>query len=75
MQKETLVVTAPAAWASYLINGDASVFDYSNDLDDEKACYELENKYGVCVDAVEVGFITSPDFGLAGDCCEYTFFL
>lgn len=32
MTIEVDTITAPAHWASYLINGDASGFDFSNDL-------------------------------------------
>ncbi len=31
---ETAIETAPAHWACYLINGDASGFDYSNTPND-----------------------------------------
>lgn len=73
-QVKTVTVTAPSHWAAYLINGDSSGFSYSNDEADEKACYEFEEKYGSCVEAVEVGFLTSNDAGtLAADCSEYTF--
>jgi hypothetical protein len=35
MPIEVTTATAPAHWASYLINDDASVFDYSNTPDDK----------------------------------------
>lgn len=76
MVSETIefsTVTAPAAWASYLINGDASGFDYYDDREDEQACYEMERVFGICVDAEDLGFVHAPDYGLAGDCCRYTF--
>ncbi len=69
----TNTVTAPAHWASYLINGDATAFSYYDDEEDEQACYALEKKYGYCVDAKEVGFKSKPDYGQAGECMAYTF--
>lgn len=70
---ELVTVTAPASWAPYLINGDASGFDFYGDEEDEKACYAMEAELGYCVGAEDAGFIESPDYGQAGDCFEYTF--
>lgn len=69
----TITVTAPAAWASYLVNGDASGFDFYGDEEDEQACYAMEAELGCCMGAEEAGFIASPDYGQAGDCAVYTF--
>ena len=73
MKLEFDTVTAPSHWATYLINGDVSTFAYSENEADEQACYELEKAMGHCVGAVNVGFTHFPDYGLPGDCCEYTF--
>ena len=70
---EFFTVTAPAAWAPYLIDGDASGFDYYDDLEDEQACYDMGCALGVCVAAEDIGFAFAPDYGLPGDCCRYTF--
>lgn len=70
---EFITVTAPAAWASYLVNGDASGFDFYGDDEDEQACYAMEAELGCCMGAEEAGFIASPDYGQAGDCAVYTF--
>ena len=76
MRIESIEVTAPEHWASYLINGDATSFDYYND-DDEQQCYNMENELSkqgyYVVDCVEHGFTHYPDYGQAGDCCLYTF--
>lgn len=70
---ELVEVTAPAAWAAYLVNGDATIFDYSQDAEDEAACYAMEEELGRCVDVSEPEFMSRPDYGMAGDCCTYTF--
>lgn len=61
--------TGPACWASYLINGDAS------GLEDEEReeCDRVTEGLGHCVDAIDVGFLSRPDYGMAGECCEYRF--
>lgn len=61
--------TAPACWAPYLINGDASGLE-DEDLEE---CNRVTVGLGHCVDAIDVGFLSHPDYGLAGDCCEYRF--
>lgn len=72
---KTITVTAPSHWASYLINGDFSVFSYSDNAEDEQACYDMEKKIGGhCVDAEDIGFVPFPDYGGKGaDCSRYTF--
>ena len=72
-RKRIVTAIAPAHWASYLINGDRSVWDYSPDPEDETACLKMEQELGWPVDCVEIGFCWSPDYGKAGECCEYTF--
>lgn len=84
MKIEIVKATAPASWASYLINGDASGLHYDVDFDDEKLeallseieafAKSLGSASGHCVDAEEVGFRHSDDAGqLPGNKCEYTF--
>ena len=77
MRIESIEVTAPEHWASYLINGDQSAFDYYNDPNDEQQCYKMEqelSKQGYyAVDCVEYGFTHCPDYGQAGQCYLYTF--
>jgi hypothetical protein len=61
--------TGPACWAPYLINGDATGLE-----DGEQAeCDRVTEGLGHCVDAIDVGFMSRPDYGLAGECCEYRF--
>ena len=76
---KTITFTAPSHWASALINGDESTFDY---YEDEKDFAEYENclasliaKYGnaMPMDCTHLGFTQSGDFGiLSGDYAEYT---
>ena len=61
--------TAPAAWASYLVNGDASGISEAEKQEIDRVAAGL----GSCVDAIECGFKWRPDYGMAGDCCEYRF--
>jgi len=72
-RKRLVTVIAPAHWASYLINGDRSVWEYMPDLEDEMECRRMEEELGSPVDCVEIGFCWNPDYGKAGECCEYTF--
>jgi hypothetical protein len=70
----TVTFTAPSAWASYLINGDASGIDAA-----EQACANaFVAQYGVPVCCDPVGFIKMHDayhiLPLGADCEEYTFF-
>jgi hypothetical protein len=67
----TETYTAPSAWASYLINGDASGID-NDDLAAADAMLEtLDLSWPV--DCQDAGFIHRPDFGFGGDCQTYTF--
>jgi hypothetical protein len=65
---------APSAWASYLVNGDASGLE-----DDEiKACdaWLASEKLGAPVDCFDAGFCHSHDaraYALPGDCQTYVF--
>lgn len=76
MKIEKLEIIAPSHWASYLINGDATGFDYYADEDDEKACYDMEESMVAngfyCVGCEEYGF-SRHDYGLPVDCQKYTF--
>lgn len=69
----TVTVTAPAAWAPYLLYGEAGDWILHPDPDDEEACRAMAAAFGSPVDVQEVGFCWHPDYGRAGDCCEYTF--
>jgi hypothetical protein len=66
--------TAPSAWASYLINDDATGLD-----DGESAIIDawLEyNQLGHCYDCEDAGFLHRHDasgYALAADCQLYTF--
>lgn len=70
-----ITVIAPAHWASYLINGDRSVWEYSPDPEDEAECRRMQEELGWPVDCEEVGFYWNPDYGKAGECCEYKFII
>ena len=76
MKTEKLEIIAPAHWASYLINGDATGFDYYANPDDEKACYDMEKSLSnmgyYCADCEDYGF-SRHDYGLPVDCQKYTF--
>lgn len=61
--------TGPAAWASYLVNGDASGISDAERAEADRAADGLGN----CIDAIDCGFMSRPDYGLAGDCCKYRF--
>lgn len=85
MSIEVTTATAPASWACYLINGDATGFDYHNTPDDKAgdrdkaACDAWIEKLaaeGWCVvsteDHSEPEFRHSNDAGtLPGDCLTY----
>ena len=66
---EGVSFTGPTCWASYLLNGDAT------GLSDEEReeCDRAAQGLGNCVDAIEIGFVSRPDYGLAGHCCEFRF--
>jgi hypothetical protein len=71
---DTFTRTAPACWASYLINGDASGIDD----DDIAAADVFAEQYGMPVDCEDAGFIHHHDayhiMPLGADCQRYTFF-
>jgi hypothetical protein len=71
MKLDTVTVTAPSAWASYLINGDDSGISKSerSDADDMVATIGC----GAPVDCEDTGFDWCPDYGEPGDCKMYTF--
>jgi len=70
---DTYTRTAPSAWASYLINGDASGVDDA----DIAAADAFQEQFGTPVDCEDAGFIKYHDayhlMPLAGDCQRYTF--
>jgi len=76
MKIEKLEIIAPSHWASYLINGDATGFDYYADEEDEKACYDMEESFSkdgyCCVSCEDYGY-SRHDYGLPCDCQKYTF--
>ncbi len=69
--------TGPAFWASYFINGDASGFSLNEDGGDaeqvEADAMLADIGLGDPVDCGESEFMSHPDYGMAGDCCTYTF--
>lgn len=73
---ETAEFTAPAAWASYLINGDSSGLDFYTPGETEKADAWAESLPGPIVDCRDAGFIHWHDarafLPLAADCQFYT---
>ena len=81
---KTVTGIAPSFWAVYLINGDATIFDYQTTPDNPDAAdKELAQADafaawlgGHIVDAVDYGFAWSHDatrFGVKGaDCQTYT---
>lgn len=66
-------VTAPSAWASYLINGDATGID---DREQEEADAMVAHiGLGSPTDCDDAGFVSNPDYGAyGGDCQTYTFY-
>ena len=77
MSYVTHTFTAPACWAPYWINSDASGLDEAEIAAADKAFDSIQRRTGstsphpcACED---VGFMSRPDFGGAGDCCEYSF--
>ncbi len=77
MNLETITLTAPSAWASYLINGDASGIDEA-DTDAADAFVESVDA-GPPVSCEDAGFLAYSDARLlriidyAADCQTYTF--
>jgi hypothetical protein len=66
--------TAPAHWASYLINGDASSLDDADQAEADAFQAEM-NRRGYewpvsCSDEADYG---APDFGACGDILTYSF--
>ena len=72
-RKRLVTAIAPAHWASYLINGDRSVWEYIPDPEDEAECQRMQAELGSPVDCEEIGFCSMPDYGRPGECCEYRF--
>lgn len=83
---ETKEVVGPAYWAVYLINGDASIFDYLNTPNDnagdreQKQCDKwfkrvTQSYKWYVVDASDSEFRhdMGGGTGLSGDACTYTF--
>ncbi len=79
---ETVTAIGYAHWASYLINGDATGFDYSNTPDNpdagdkEQTAADAFAEYmgAPIVSCGDESFFGLPDAGgkLWGDCIEYT---
>lgn len=73
---ETVELTAPSAWASYIINGDASGI---TDAEQDAADQFLGTVDGECVDVSGEEFMTYHDARqfapYAADCSTYTFVL
>lgn len=82
MPIETDTITAPSHWASALINGDESSFDYYNDAEDradyERFCAWLAEHRWEVVDCEGEGYFKHsphvPGVGtmLSGDVLDYT---
>lgn len=72
-RRRIVTAIAPAHWASYLINADRSVWVDNPDPEDEAECLRMERELGWPVDCKEIGFRWNPDYGKAGECCEYRF--
>jgi len=68
-----ITAVAPSHWASYLINGDRSVWEDQPDPADEAECQRMQEELGWPVDCEEIGFCWTPDYGRPGECCEYKF--
>lgn len=74
---ETHEFTAPACWASYWINSDASGLEDSDIAEADAAFESIQARTGhnsphPC-DCSESEFMNRPDYGMAGDCCTYSF--
>lgn len=78
--------TAPSSWASYLINGDATGFDYSNTKDDPEAGDREQEACDAWVESIGLGSpVSCEDAGFmwrhdarefcpyGADCQEYVF--
>lgn len=84
MKNETVTATAPAHWASYLINGDTTEFDYSNTPTSKQGDLDLADAQafekwigGPIIDVSESSFFNTVFVGgaskyITGDMVEYT---
>ena len=74
-QFDTITFTAPSAWASYLINGDASGLDEQDKEDCDR--WIMLNRLGDPVSCENAGFIHRHDAfavcPLGADCQTYAF--
>ena len=61
----------PSAWASYLVNGDASGLEEYEKA--EADAFLAKEGLRECCDCSESFFSHRPDSGLAGDCLNYRF--
>jgi hypothetical protein len=75
MKFEVHTYTAPSCWASYLINGDATGISDDDRAEADKFVAHVVAAIGngFPVDCSEPDFMWRPDFGMAGDCCTYSF--
>ena len=65
---DVIQFTAPACWASYLINGDASGLDDAEKASADRCLDAMVAKYGSCYvhDAEDLGFRSYADYGMNG---------
>ena len=77
MKLTTIEVTAPSAWASYLINGDASGLDDSEQSKCDAFVEGYCAPYTCAIGCEDAGFIHHHDAysycPLSADCQRYTF--
>ena len=72
---DTVTYTAPAYWASYIVNGDSSGLDPSEHEAADAFLATLPPD-AVIAECEEVGFAWSNDAtDEGGNCCTYTFLL
>lgn len=71
---KTITYTLPAYWASYLINGDASGLEDS-DEEQIRAFMASHRDIGSCMDCSEESWFSHRNDAnaLGGDVCEFTF--
>ena len=72
----SIEITAPAAWASYIINGDDSGLEDDEIAECDAMVDDIMSETGKawCVGCSEVSeFRHRPDYGMSGDCLTYTF--
>ena len=74
MDYKSIEVTAPASWASYLINDDNSGLELGDIKQADAMIQSICESYGKAyvVDCSDSFFKWHPDYGMAGDCCIYT---